>query len=79
MSKIDFWKTKHEIDAEIARLGWSVDKCKDYIQKHYNKRSRLVMTDTELLDLLERLRSFCHTKSIPRMSSRARRKRRKRI
>ena len=79
MSIIDFWKTKHEIDREVARLGWSTEQCKDYIQKEYNKRSRLVMTDTELLDLLKRLRSFCPTKSIPRMSSRARRKRRKRV
>ena len=55
MDKIDFWEIKHQIDDEVKRLGWSTDECKAYIQKHYNKRSRLVMNDCQLKDLLCRL------------------------
>ena len=58
MTKIDFWNLKHQIDDEVARLGWSKAKCKAYIQSHYGKDSRLKMTDDELIDLLETLRKL---------------------
>lgn len=55
---INFWQIKHQIDDEVKRLGWSVDYCKEYIQKHYGKRSRLVMSDSELTQLLAKLRTI---------------------
>ena len=55
-SLIDFWSLKHQIDDEIARLGWSKRHCTAYIVKRYGKISRLVMTDDQLIDLLEALR-----------------------
>ena len=57
MTLVDFWELKHQIDDEVARLGWSKDECTAYIQKHYNKRSRLVMTDEQLFHLRDTLRA----------------------
>ena len=75
LTKIDFWKIKHQIDDEVKRLGWSVDFCKRYTITHYNKRSRLVMSDEELLDLLDKLRNLPTRKIIQPMSNRRRKKR----
>ncbi len=57
MTATDFWQIKHKIDDEVARLGWSVDYCKRYIEFHYGCRSRLVMTDAQLVHLYATLRS----------------------
>ena len=54
----DFWRIKHQIDDEIARLGWSKQKCTALIIKRYGKISRLVMTDEQLIDLLDYLLGF---------------------
>ncbi|MGL5940803.1 MAG: hypothetical protein ACRC2S_10495 [Waterburya sp.] len=48
-SNFDFWATKHAIDDEVARLGWSKEKCIVYIKQRYNARSRLAMTDEQLM------------------------------
>lgn len=79
MSTIDFWKIKHEIDSEIKRLGWSVAQCKNFLLWNYRKRSRLVMTDEELVDCLKKLRNINDVNIIPSVSSgkKARRRRRK--
>ena len=53
---IDFWKLKHQIDDEIIRLGWTKDECISYIQQRYNKRSRLVMSDEEMISMRDELR-----------------------
>ncbi len=55
MTAAEFWEIKHKIDDEVARLGWSVDYCKRYIEFHYGCRSRLTMTDTQLVHLYETL------------------------
>lgn len=52
---IDFWRLKHRIDDEVARLGWSNNRCRAFIINRYGKINRLVMTDDELIDLLETL------------------------
>ena len=75
----DFWKLKHQIDDEVKRLGWSIEECKDYIQKHYGKRSRLVMTDAQLKHMLCQLWYLGHDdKSEVTKSKVNRRKRRRR-
>ncbi|MDJ0593433.1 MAG: hypothetical protein QNJ72_26185 [Pleurocapsa sp. MO_226.B13] len=77
MTKIDFWNLKHQIDDEVARLGWSKAKCKAYIQSHYGKDSRLKMTDDELIDLLETLRNLASSQiSTKRLRLRLGRKKR---
>ena len=58
MTATEFWEIKHKIDDEVARLGWSVDYCKRYIAFHYGSRSRLTMTDAQLVHLYDALRSI---------------------
>ncbi len=58
MVDFDFWATKHAIDDEVARLGWSKEKCIVYIKQRYNARSRLAMTDEQLMSLLSHLKSL---------------------
>lgn len=55
---IDFWEIKHQIDDEVTRLGWSVERCKVYINQRYHKQSRLFMTDSQLIHLRDYLRSL---------------------
>ena len=85
MTATEFWEIKHKIDDEVARLGWTVPYCKRYIEFHYGCRSRLVMTDAQLVHLYETLSSIGCTqptikrghKSTPRnQSKRSHRKRR---
>ena len=76
-SVIDFWQIKHQIDDEVKRLGWSTDYCKEYIQKHYGKRSRLVMSDSELTQFLAKLRSTPVVKKTSKARARRNRRRRK--
>lgn len=54
----DFWAVKKAIDAEVARLGWSKDKCIEFIKFHYGCRTRLVMTDIQLTKFLATLKSL---------------------
>ncbi|MDJ0594839.1 MAG: hypothetical protein QNJ72_33490 [Pleurocapsa sp. MO_226.B13] len=76
-AKIDFWNLKHQIDDQAARLGWSKAKCKAYILETYGKDSRLKMTDDQLLDLLERLRTFnSRAKAVGKLKLRLGKKRR---
>ena len=58
MTATEFWQIKHKIDDEVARLGWSVDYCKRYIEFHYGCRSRLVMTDTQIVHLYKTLMNW---------------------
>ena len=76
---IDFWKVKHQIDDEVVRLGWSTDQCKQYIHEHYNKRSRLVMSDPELTQLLAKLRSLTTSKVKTKASNRRSKRRSRRL
>jgi hypothetical protein len=55
---IDVLKIRYLIDLEIRRLGWKISESREYLQTHWGKRSRLHLTDNQLLDLLARLRSL---------------------
>ena len=76
---IDFWKVKHQIDDEVARLEWSTDQCIDYIKTHYNKSSRLRMTDEQLTQLLAKLRSLTTSKVKTKASNRRSNRRSRRL
>ena len=71
MTATKFWEIKHKIDDEVARLGWSVDYCKRYIAYHYGCRTRLTMTDTQLVHLYETLRSIGLNKFITKRSQKS--------
>jgi hypothetical protein len=51
----EFFALKHAIDDQVARLGWSKERCIVYIKDRYKVRSRLSMTDDQLKHLLKTL------------------------
>lgn len=55
---LDFNEIKRLTDIEIKRLGWKKDQGRNYLMKKYGKRSRLHLTDRQLLDFLIDLRSL---------------------
>ena len=80
LSPAQFFHLKHAIDDEVARLGWSKERCIVYTQQRYGVRSRNAMTDDQLRHLLVTLRGL--TKSQPttkKLRNRKRDRRRKGI
>ncbi len=41
-----------KIDAEMQRLGWSIEQGREHLLKYYGKRSRLLLTEDELDNFL---------------------------
>ncbi|MGD1918204.1 MAG: hypothetical protein ACFCAD_04560 [Pleurocapsa sp.] len=54
----DFNEIKKQTDWEMKRLGITKGQGRQYLKQHYGKRSRLQLTDKELLDFLYLLRSM---------------------
>lgn len=80
LSPEEFFHLKHAIDDEVARLGWSKERCIVYTQDRYGVRSRNAMTDDQLKHLLSTLQRL--TKSQPttkRLRTRKRDRRRRGI
>jgi hypothetical protein len=74
----EFFALKHAIDDEVARLGWSKERCIVYIKNRYGVRSRLSMTDEQLKHLLKTL-SRLSTQSISEKLNNRLGRRRKRL
>ena len=55
MEAMDFNEIKQKTDIEIKRLSWTKDQGKDFLMSHYGKRSRLHLTDEQLLEFLRYL------------------------
>lgn len=55
LDAMDFNEIKQKTDIEIRRLGWSKDQGKEFLMSHYGKRSRLHLTDEQLLEFLRYL------------------------
>jgi hypothetical protein len=55
--EIDFNEIKNKTDVEIKRLGWTTDRGRDFLLQTYGKRSRVYLSDEELLDFLHYLQS----------------------
>ena len=55
LEAMDFNDIKQKTDIEIRRLGWSKDQGKEFLMSHYGKRSRLHLTDEQLLEFLRYL------------------------
>ncbi len=53
---IDWGDVIAEIDLHLARLGWSVDRAKDYLMRTYGVKSRLYLSDRQLLSFLNYLK-----------------------
>lgn len=68
LNGIDFWTIKHQIDDEAKRLNWSKLYCKQFIICNYGCRSRLHMTDAQLLQLLDELKSIPTPKRLNKAS-----------
>ena len=49
---VDLSDIMAQTDVELRRLGWSVGKGREYLEKTYGKRSRHELTDEELLAFL---------------------------
>ncbi|GAB4551351.1 MAG: hypothetical protein Tsb0014_45620 [Pleurocapsa sp.] len=56
--EIDFNEIKHKTDIEIKRLGWSKEDGRNFLKSHYGKRTRLHLTDEQLLEFLHYLESL---------------------
>ncbi len=54
---IEWDEIKEEIDSNMKQLGWSEKKGKDYLIKRYGKSSRLHLTDGELIEFSNFLKS----------------------
>lgn len=54
-ASIDFNEIKQKTDIEIKRLGWTKDDGREFLKSRYGKRSRLHLTDEQLLEFLRYL------------------------
>ncbi|HEY9638485.1 MAG TPA: hypothetical protein V6D14_34190 [Coleofasciculaceae cyanobacterium] len=54
---IDFSDVIARTNVELKRLGWTNQQGRDYLVQTYGKRSRQLLTDSELLDFLHHLES----------------------
>jgi hypothetical protein len=48
--ELDFNEIRHKIDLEMKRLNWTKEQGRDFLVNTYGKRSRLHLTDDELLE-----------------------------
>ncbi len=54
---MDFYALLDLMDCERDRIGWSKDKFKQYVFTQYGKKSRYFLTDEQLWELYDYLRS----------------------
>ena len=55
LAEMDFNEIKQKTDIEIKRLGWTKDDGREFLKSRYGKRSRLHLTDQQLLEFLSYL------------------------
>jgi hypothetical protein len=55
MERLDLSEVVAKTDIQMYRLGWNPEKFRDYLVKTYGKRSRVLLTEEELLDFLRYL------------------------
>ncbi|MEL6929414.1 MAG: hypothetical protein AAFO95_12360 [Cyanobacteria bacterium J06600_6] len=58
LEAMDFNEIKQKTDIEIKRLGWTKDQGKEFLMSRYGKRSRLHLTDEQLLEFLRYLETL---------------------
>jgi hypothetical protein len=52
----DWNQVIREMDAHIEQLGWTKEQARNYVKATYGKKSRLKLTDVELLEFLNHLK-----------------------
>ncbi len=57
LEEVNFNEIKHQTDLEIKRLGWTKNDGREFLKSRYGKRSRLHLTDSQLLEFLQYLAS----------------------
>lgn len=57
-SSMEWSQIKNDIDLNMERLGWSKRQGREYLIKKYGKRSRLNLTDEELIEFWQHLKSL---------------------
>ena len=57
--EIDYSVLKTKIDVEMKRLAWTTEKGREYLISTYGKKSRLLLTNEELLEFYNYLSSIC--------------------
>lgn len=57
MTDFDFMQVKQKTDLEIERLAWTKDYGREFIKSRYGKRTRLHLTNEQLLEFLQYLES----------------------
>ena len=57
LTDFDFMQIKQKTDLEIQRLGWTKEHGREFLKSHYGKRTRLHLTNEELLQFLQYLES----------------------
>ena len=62
VESLDWNDVIKEMDACIEQIGWTVEQARKYVQATYGKKSRLKLTDEELLELLEYFRNQVQAK-----------------
>lgn len=55
MEPVNLSEVVAKTDIEMYRLGWNSEALRDYLIKTYSKRSRVLLTEEELLDFLRYL------------------------
>lgn len=55
---MDFWEFLDLLDREAERIGWSSSRFKKYVFRKYGKKSRRLMTDEQLWELYDDLKSL---------------------
>ncbi|MFM6403736.1 MAG: hypothetical protein ACKPGT_03425, partial [Microcystis sp.] len=56
--EIDYSVLKTKIDVEMKRLAWTTEKGREYLISTYGKKSRLLLTNEELLEFYNYLSSI---------------------
>lgn len=54
-----------QIEGEMERIGWTKEQGRNHLQRTYNKRSRQQLTDEELVDFLNYLKTYPAADDVP--------------
>ena len=75
----EFFALKRAIDDQVARLGWSKERCIVYTKDRYGVRSRSSMTNDQLEHLLKTLTKMPSPATSTKYGTKVDRRRRRRL
>ena len=62
ITKLDFWEVIEDINQEMKRLRWTEQKGRRFLTDRYGKNSRLKLSDQQLLEFRDYLKSLPSTR-----------------